>query len=386
MTSKRFELDYGEILDDRSDIERQRAMPVSVESISDKQPLAVLESLIKMWPVHDIRYSGYGTLDDNVMIDMIKGAEVRVIRKDLMLGLLDLTVDFIKNLDEIERYNAAVKSHNRKWIDQGSPTEVFDPVHGDVHAIADQMVDPVFIQSSHYRLPKSVYGGISYGPLTKVRPEIERKSHVKVRYQMSITPDSRFILGYAAYDYEGRIIYYNEVVHHNLAYLVRRSIQEIWGNPVALNKFANLLEGVSMLIQGKKLSICKRDNKLPEFLRREGSVLKSTKPITQLELKEEVCTTTSNFTAYIGPALCIAGYIIAFGWMIAVIGGGSLTVTFSQVGEGGIGSLFYMLLEILIKPPVILCLICLSLTVYFRIATQKLDRKASELKAHGRLL
>lgn len=365
---KRFAKDYSLILAEEERIKQLREEPVTVSSIANKQPLSVLEELVKMWPTHDIRYEGYGTSDDDLMVDMIKGAETRTTRKDLTKGILEITVEMVKNLDEIERYNAAIGKHNREWEEQGSPEEIFDPVHGDVHKVKDQFVDPVMLTSKHYDLPKSAYSGVSSGKLANARPNIARKSHTLVRYQMSIVGD-KFILGYAAYDYEGKIIYYNEFSHKNLAYLVRRSVQEIWGNPTAHFEFDSLLEGVSMLINGKKLAICKRDNTLPEFLAHEKSQLKSTKAIQKIEDEEVRSAAVSNITGFYFPIAFIIGFVICALWSFWNMG--------VEMDPDNPIPVFL---------PLLLCILFLIGTVLCRSASLQADRYASELDARKKFL
>jgi len=384
---KSFAKDYLEILDSEESKKDLRKRPVWAAMVLDNQPLTVLEHLINMWPTHDIRYEGNDGNEDPLMVDMIKGVEVSTVRKDISTGILEMSVEFVKNIDEIERYNAAIRQHNRTWVGKGSPTTVFDPVHGESYAIKDQFVDPVLMQSKQYALPDSAYSNVSSGSLAKARPSILRKSHLLVRYQLRLDADDQFILGYAAYDYEGQVIYYNELTHLDLAYLVRRSVQEMWGNHEVLEAYGNLLDGVSMLINGKKLHICKKDNRFPEFLAQESSKIKNTKVIQALEEKKEVYLKTSNAAAHVMPVLIIIGFICCFFWALFIMG----DVTFDAVFESGIKSsgaefLLYILLEILIKPPIALCVILLIATVFFRKVAQDTERKASELKAHGKFL
>lgn len=366
---KRFARDYSEILEKQRKIKQQRENFISVQSISDKQPLTVLEGLIKMWPTHDIRYKGYGTCDDTLMVDMIKGAEVRTTRKDMTKGILELTVEMVKNLDEIERYNAAIAKHNREWKKQGSPKKVFDPVHGDSFEVKDQFIDPVMMQSKHYDLPDSAYSGVSTGRLAKVRPDISRKSHIRVKYQMSIIEDNKFVLGYAAYDYEDRIIYYNQFIHKDLAYLVRRSVQEIWGNPTAHWEFDRLLEGITMLLNGKKMKICKRDNKLPEFLAYEDTKIKGTSMIQSLEAEVNKQIHLANVTGFNIPIFFIIGFVVCALWSFINMG-----VEFDPEKS----------FQIYI--PLLLCILFLVGTILCRIVSQDSDRNVSKLEARKKFL
>ena len=384
---KYFAEQYADKLEERERIRKLREKSVSVKSILDKQPLTVLEKLILMWPPHDIRFDGYGTFEDELMVDMIKGAEHRVIRKDIHQGILEVTVELVKNLDEIERYNAAAKKHNKEWIKMGCPTNIFDPVHGDSYAVKDQYVDPVMMESKHYNLPGSAYSNVSSGVLSNLRPNIRRKSHIRVKYQMSISNDNQFILGYAAYDYEDRIIYYNSVKHSDLAYLVRRSVQEIWGNPLQKNDRGPLLEGVRMLINGKKISICKKDNQFPEFLAVENTKIKSSKNILKLEVAQERQTQVSNVASYYMPIIFIIGFVSCLIWTFVLMAGEDLSLVFKEqiINEGFIRFLA-LGIEVLIKPPMLGCILFLIGTMFCRKIALHTERNASEINAQRKFL
>jgi hypothetical protein len=359
---KRFERDYAQVVLDKERIAIIREKPVHVRSLSDKQPMTVLEDLIKMWPTHDIRYKGWNSSDDELMTDMVQGTDIRVVRKDISAGILDISVEMVRNLDEIERYNAATASHNKKWRAMGSPTEVFDPVHGDSHKVRDQYVDPVMMQSRHYDLPESAYRRVSTGKLAQARPEIVRKSHIKLRYQLQIT-DALFTLGYAAYDYEGRIIYYNQVRHNDLAYLVRRSVQEIWGNPACSRDFGELFEGVAMLLNGRKLGICKRDNKLPEFLAYEVSQVKSTEELDRRESSRDGYVFVGNLFGFYMPIVIIVGFVVLF--FVGFLG-----MTKPEADSTAL----------------MLCIVLMVVTVICRIIAQGAERKASEIDSGRRFM
>lgn len=380
---KRFVRDYSEILANDNRILNERIKPVSVKSIMDEQPLTVLEKLVKMWASHDVRYKGYESLDDPLMFDMVKSAEQRITRKDIANGILEISIEMVRNLDEIERYNAAAAQHNKKWMDNGSPTDIFDPVHGDSYAVKDQYLDPVMMQSKHYDLPKSAYKNVSSGKLASRRPEINRKSHLRVRYQLHIR-ENRFVLGYAAYDYEDRIIYYNEYTHQDLAYLVRRSVQEIWGNHECSDEFGPLLEGVRMLINGKKLIICKKDNKFPEFLSQEKTELKSTKPIRLLEEQEKRQIAASNTCAFYMPIVFIIGFVVCLFWTFGVMAGEDITLYMLSYGSSN--RFLILAVEVLIKPPMLGCILLLVCTVICRKFAQDAERNASEIVARKKLM
>lgn len=380
---KRFQRDYLAILDEREKNADERVKPVTVQSILDEQPLNVLEGLVKRWPCHDIRYEGYGSSDDELLVDMVKGMEQRISRKDLHNGILEYVVEMVRNLDEIERFNRVVKKHNQAWKDRGSPTKVFNPLTGDISREKNGYTDPVMMQSRHYALPDSAYSGKSN--LGKHQPNIKRKSHVRVKYQMRITDDNLFVLGYAAYDHDDRILFYNELQHKDLTYLVRRSVQEIWGTPTATKIADPLLEGIQMLINGDKLVICKQHCKFPEFMAHETSQVKSTKAIRKMEVEEIQSVRVSNFTGFYLPILVIIGFVVCLFWTIGILAGESIPLEImSNVEEYSLMQFPALALEVLIKPQMLGCILLLLLTIFLRKVSQSSDRNASELKARRR--
>jgi hypothetical protein len=141
---------------------------------------------------------------------------------------------------------------------------------------------------------------------------MERKGFVKIQYQLSIEEDL-FIFGYAAYDYQNRIIYYNEVSNKDLSYLVRRSVQEIWGNHLVQHSSEPVLEGISYLIQGRKIDICRKDNTLPRFLRGASIEIKTTNELTLAETKKSAMGFSNILFGYVIPAF-LTLYIIIFSW------------------------------------------------------------------------
>jgi len=257
---------------------KKRDLPCLVSSIGRKQTLGMLESLLKLWPLRDLRYNnedmpGYESTDTAIMIDLAKGMEFRTLKRDLVTGVLDTAIELQSNLGEFERYNLYVADHNSAWFREGCPETTFDPVHGEVRKIRDQFVDPAVISSSFNPQPDSVYEK-KVGKIAKARPEMKRSAYIRVTYQLSHTKTA-WTLGYVAYDPAGRVIYFNEQTHPDLAYLVRRSVQELWGNPDERGKSGAYLEGIAMLIQGKKVKVCRKDNAKPKILD-ESAVVKDT--------------------------------------------------------------------------------------------------------------
>lgn len=244
----------------------------------NKQPLNILENLLYLWPPCDIRINAYQDLllkegsdrDTEVALieDIVKSAEYITSRKDFSNGIIELSINFIENLDEIERYNRAVIKHNREWVKKGKPTKIFDPVHGEEYEIEDTYVDPVFITGNAVELGE-VELNVSKGELAKARPQLKRKLLVKIIYKLIVNKDSSFTLEYAAYNAKNELLYYNSVTNYDMAKLVRRSVQEMWGYPYTKDKY---IKGISLFLSGSKLEICNRDNKKPSFLLQEDKI------------------------------------------------------------------------------------------------------------------
>jgi hypothetical protein len=385
---KRFMNDYADILQEQRNVEALRMQPVTAATLTDKQPVSVLASLIKMWPTHDLRYEVQGGhLEDALMTDMMKSMFLKIIRTDISTGMVEGMVEFISNLDQIERYNTAVQHHNKEWINQGSPVTDFDPVHGEISRVKDNFVDPVYLQGTNYSLPPSVYRDSSSGSLACAKPKMLRRSYVRLKYQMSIL-DTLFVLGYAVYDSQDQIIYYNEVSHHDLAYLVRRSVQEIWGNHTVKGQYPKrLLDGISYLLNGDKIPICKRDNKFPEFIRSEDTKVKSTKTIRRMEEDISTLKIAISSSAYVAPLFCILGFIGCFIWMAYLVASDDFNLLMGdQIYRGGIQSIFYLVVEVILKPPMMGCILLLILTIFFRKLSQQTERKVSELTAQKKFI
>jgi hypothetical protein len=301
---------YGELVESHS----ERDKPCTVSSVIGRrrQPLNVLQGLLKLWPPHDLRYENedmddcYST-DSDLMKDLVRGMEMKIVSKDLSTNTLEVTVELQNNLAEFERFNLVVEEHNEAWEREGRPEKIFDPVHGEEHRVKDQHVDEAVIQSSYYPQPKSVYSDAT-GPLSKARPDLKRVSYIRVQYHLTHTEDA-WTLGYVTYDPKGRVIYYNEVSNRNLTYLVRRSVQEIWGNPKEKDKSGAFLEGIPMLIQGKKLDICNKDNSRPSILPETAEIKYTNAELAAAERKYAWYRSLNTFFRYILPIILIFSMI-----------------------------------------------------------------------------
>lgn len=367
MTNK-FERDYTQILFDQDKIKNEREIPFQINDLNGENPLNILEKFILMWPPRDIRWNRH-CLEETIMEDIATSMQTYITRKDISSNILEVTVGFPCNLDEIELYNLKVKNHNQEWLKNGSPTETFNPITGDKHTIEDQLVDPVYFQSNHDPLPDSVYSKDANGKLSKTRPEIKRRGFVKTVYRLTIE-GNLFKLGYITFDYNNEIIYYNELLHQDLNYLVRRSIQEIWGNPESIKGNKYVLKGISMLIQGKKLDQCRRDNKYPAAISAQRN-LKSTERIKFAETIEKTTSSLSVHFAYTIPIL------LGIGVAVAVF---MAFICWSEVITG----VFYPVKKMTVR--MVVASVMLILIFVSRGISRHLERKASVMKVKSKFL
>lgn len=367
MTNK-FERDYLNFLSQKEEIEEERKTPFYVKDINGENPLNILEKYILMWPPRDIRWNRR-CLEKKIMKDISAPMETYITRKDISSNILEVTVGFPCNFDEIELYNLKVKRHNQEWMENGAPTETFNPITGDTHEVADQFVDPVYFESNNDPLPDSVYSSKSNGDLAKSRPQIKRRGFVKTTYRLTVSGDM-FKLGYITSDYNDEIIYYNELIHHDLNYLLRRSIQEIWGNPEAIKGNKYVLEGISMLIQGKKLDQCRIDNKYPAVIGTKKD-LKSTERIRLAETIEKTTSSLSVHFAYTIPIL------LGIGVAVAVF---MAFICWDEV----IPNYYYPVQKMAVR--MIAACVMLILTFVSRGISRSLERKASVMKVKNKFL
>ncbi len=274
----------------------ERITPITKESIGRKQPLTLLASRILAWPTHDLRadlyvknkepdISLFKVTDTDLMIDVVEGIELKVIRKDLSLNIIEVEAYFQTNLDEFERYNLTVEHHNHEWEINGSKNNVFHPITGEMIEILDSYVDPARITSTRYPVPEHVDENMSKGPLAKARPDLNRKPVLLIKYQLK-TEGEDFSLDYVAYDKNNKVVYYNSISGKDLSILVRRSVQEIWGNPFIFGDSGSVLEGISVLIQGKKIPLCKEMNTRPQLLGTNDDIKEVNKQLQNKEMEQ----------------------------------------------------------------------------------------------------
>ena len=305
MPKRRYERDMLNIVQKDMDNSASRHRRVRPDDVEGKNLVNILSELVMLWPPRDLRLERdykktHDVIDwsDEHLKDMADAMQQHVIRRNYKDSELTVGVDFHSNLAEVERYNLSVQHHNQQWMEMGAPMDVFDPKHGNISKVHDAYVDPVLAQSDYQPIPDSIREDMSDGPLAKARPELERTVAVTVKYHIALN-QGLFKLDYVAEDNKHRVVYYNSLIDCDLARMVRQSVQELWGNPEAYGNEAAFLEGIPMLIQGKKLDICKRENTRPGMSLNQ---LKTVNPeLTVAEASETGWKVIHVLTGYLVP-------------------------------------------------------------------------------------
>lgn len=289
--------------------------------------LGNLLQLVLAYPPRDIRFTPEWAerfpvedCSDLFMQDIAYGMELRVIRKDVTEGVLEVAAYLPTNLDEIDRYNTVVDEHNAQWQAKGSKKELFEPRHGSVARVRDQYVNPVVLNSTTRPWSPEYESGASDGPLAKARPAIARKIAVTVVYRITKSSQSTR-LEYYAKDYRNKVLYYNDLKSKFLDRLVLQSVQELWGHPYINDGGGELLEGVALLIQGRKLKICEEDNSVPPLLQESGLPLKTLEAYNALTTFENFLSWVSGVMLYLLP-IALGVYILVFTLQMVVAGFG----------------------------------------------------------------
>jgi hypothetical protein len=86
-------------------------------------------------------------------------------------------------------------------------------------------------------------------------------------------------MGFVARDSSNKVIFYDYLEDNDIAYLARRSIQELFGNPFIYGNTGALSDGIGYLIQGKKLSICHKHNTIPNWPEMQTAECKTSNPV-----------------------------------------------------------------------------------------------------------
>lgn len=374
----------------------KRNVSISTEDIinSNKHPLNVFEELLYLYPPCDLRTdlswifvftrnSSYSDSKKDLLLleDIVKSSEYVTTKKDLNNNILELSVNFINNLDEIERYNTAVEKHNRNWIKEGRPFKKFDPVHGEEYDIEDKYVKPVILEEDFLDLSDDITPDISYGPLSNSRPKINRKALVKIVYKLTIL-NNLFKLEYVVYNPSNDILYYNSITHKDLSHLVKRSIQEIWGYPEEKTKYREEFYGISYLLSGRKLSICKRDNVKPSLLENKICFEKDPSEFYKLESKAKAYNTIAQVIIAIFPLISIIVSIVCALWCFYTF---TNETYYMESYKDSLPGLFLFLTELIVQPYSSIAIIHLVILLYIRKIVLNLKRKESIIKVEKHL-
>lgn len=375
-----------------NEMKEKRSLPVTVEDIinSNKQPLNVLEQLIYLYPPCDLRIDltkifqdgNYSSKKELMLLeDIVKSAVYTTTKKDLSNNILEINVSFASNIDEIERYNTTVERHNINWIKEGRPIKRFDPVHGEEYDIEDKYVKPIIFEEDFLDLSDDITPNISYGPLAKARPSINRKSLIKIIYKLSIV-NNNFKLEYVVYNTDNEILYYNSVIHKDLSHLVKRSIQEIFGYPEESYGSMQELLGISYLLSGRKLSICKRDNVKPSLIENKICFEKDFSKFYELESKIQTYHSFTQLLAVIVPLISVITSIVCALWCFYTVTDENFYMeNYKDVLPG----LFLYLSELIIQPYSLITILNLFVLLTLRKYILNLRRKASVLKVEKHL-
>ena len=281
MNTKRYiqELKEATRKDQEASIDRNEH--VKSKDVKRMNPISILENYILKWPPRDVRFDevylndhDFESTDSQFMIDVANGMVIKVLERLPTESSVVFGVYLQSNLAEFERYNQVVDKHNQAWSDQGCPEDVFDPVTGDIAQIKDTLVREAEADSPYKASPEY---DPSNGPLTKARPGTKRSLYVKLKYRLDVK-DGIFKMGFVARDPFNKVVFYDYIEGDDIAYLSRRSIQELFGNPFIYGKTGALLDGICYLIQGKKLPLCHKNNTIPNWPEMKIAVCKTSNP------------------------------------------------------------------------------------------------------------
>lgn len=272
MSEALFEYEAEEALEKTVRDSTSRNMPVTAKQAQGKNLVHLLANKLLGWPMTDLRLETDYQLNHDVestdtlfMQEVSRGMEMRIARKDIAHNMLWVEILYQGNMAEYERFNIVALNHNEQWTKMDCPTDVFDPKHGDITPIADTYVAPAAVKSRYIHDLPSVMEDNSYGPIASARPGVKRSVGTIIQYHIELNQNT-FLLEYVAKDTAGHVLYYNSIQGPNLTHLIRRSVQELWGNPSIYGNKGAYLEGISMLYQGRKMSICRKENHKPSYL------------------------------------------------------------------------------------------------------------------------
>jgi hypothetical protein len=118
-------------------------------------------------------------------------------------------------------------------------------------------------------------------------------------------------MGFVARDANDRVIFYDTLKHEDIAYLSRRAIQELFGNPFVYGTSGALLDGIAYLIQGKKLPLCHKKNEIPDWPEMQEAVCKDSNPALILSRVNQIFYRMGGIAfGYIIPIYILWSWII----------------------------------------------------------------------------
>ena len=367
--------DMMDILHKQDDIRDERIKPVTPKTIKHRNPLNTLAKLVLMWPPKDLRLDedyalGYDikSYDDDIMIDLADGMHLEIKSKSIKNQTVTFNLMLPSNLDVFERFNLTVQHHNEKWREMGSPEKVFDPRHGTVSNIKDTNVDAAHISSRHNKIPDSINDDKSYGSLTKAKPDLKRVPILEIIYHLTILKNE-YEIGYVVKNMKKEILYNNHHSHEDMAFIIRQSIQEIWGNPEIYGTSGSFLDGLSMLFQGKKTKICKEENDVPPHMK-TTDVIKNPNSIERIttEISEKALRSSSTLMRYLTPLI--------LGVLLLIHSGRCLMISFNPYGNKYDRDTSLEFVSGLVILGVI--------SIVIQIISRKMHRKSSELNIKKR--
>jgi len=117
----------------------------------------------------------------------------------------------------------------------------------------------------------------------------------------------------------------------------------------------------------------------------EGTKVKNTKIIKTIEGNIHWYALLNNVAGFYMPLIFIFGFIFCLIWTIVMRAADKIPLMLLDgIQGGGLNSLFCMIIEVLVKPPTLGCILLLICTIYCRKIAQEAERKVSELGSRRR--
>jgi len=305
MKTERFLKDLSEM--NAADLERSRAR-AKVVVTGKADPTEALAKLVMQWPPRDVRLDEEYTEDHEVLDtsdiwlqDVVSGIRLREDRRVPGEGVFVVSMDFTSNMAEYERFNSVVEDHNELWYEAGGPEDKIDGWTGDISPV-EGYVD--FARPGE-DIPRR---GDGAGPLDLQRPSPVRSSLITVEYRAS-ERGGRWTLGFVARDKAGKALCWNVESGSDLARLVRRATQMLYGNYKVVGNEGPLSDGFALLAQGRKVTLCESRNDKPSWM--TGAVKRGVSTEYVGAKVEEVAGKVGfNLFGFLLPTTCIIGMLV----------------------------------------------------------------------------